>query len=355
MTQPLSGHDLFCDQHSAFTELKHILQSDHLPNAMLFTGTDHPGKRQAALFFSKTVNCLSPPSDPSGPGPCSRCRSCRKIDSHAHPDMIYLDPGDKKKITVSKIREIAGRISSKPNEAGVRVVMVFDADKMTVSAQNAMLKMLEEPPDKTVFLLAAPTRLDVLPTILSRCREIGFIPLSPGEISRYLTAVHGIDPTAAWVVSHTCDGSRERAHMLLNINQEPDAPDWIERRAWILAGLFSLLGFSGSRKPVEKSGRFVENSLFLAERISARPDMLTDTLRIIRTFFRDMLIFRFQPDKMVNRDFFDSFTDICEKYPYNKQLDWMKHLFETQRQIEANASVRLALEVFFLQLPQQET
>ncbi|MCP4722681.1 MAG: DNA polymerase III subunit delta', partial [Desulfobacteraceae bacterium] len=153
------------------SELNFIIQADRIPNALLFSGEKSTGKKERAFEFAKAANCRDTTR------PCNNCLSCKKINAGMHPDIIQVSLAEKKKmISISQIREIGLLISSKPNEAHKRMVLILDADKMNVQAQNALLKVLEEPPENTFFILTATQLAPLLPTILSRCRQIRFFP-----------------------------------------------------------------------------------------------------------------------------------------------------------------------------------
>ncbi len=343
MTQTVSGFENIHNQQSPINEIKTLLQSDTLPNAILFTGNESSKINETALFFSKAANCTKDSANP-----CGSCISCKKIEQGVHPDILFINTADKKNITISQIREIGSRLSIKANEARVRTVILPHAEKMNIPAQNAMLKMLEEPPDRTVFLLFAPKVTDMLPTIQSRCRKIGCIPPDRASIEAYLTGTHEVAPDMARIISRTCGENLEKALMLLDLQKdathEPEG-GWIEHRRTTLHSLFFLLG------AVDQIPRYMSRCLLLVEHLTRKPELLGEMFMILRTFFRDLSVFRHAPQDIINTDFFDSFEDICAKRPYNDHLDWIKGLFEAQRKIEANASARLTLERFFLQLP----
>ncbi len=338
MTRKVPGYNI---QHlpSPLSELKKILQSQVFPNALLFTGEPHSGKKQAALFFAKAANCVSGLSDP-----CDQCRSCKKINAGLHPDIIEVCCEEKKNISISQIRDITARISSKPNEAAVRMIIILDAETMNVPAQNALLKILEEPPERTIFILAALRLTDLLPTVISRCRHIRCFSLTHEQIQHHLITGHHINPESAAISAATCHGDLQKALRFLNLDDTCPDTDWIQRRRWILNDLTALL------KQIDPWPASIVKSLFLSEKISSEPDLLSDSLLVIQSFLRDMAVFEYHPEKTINRDFFDSFKDIRQKYPYNTISAWTEYLFEAEQKIAANVTIRSTLEHFFLEL-----
>ncbi len=335
--QIVSDFDQMQNQHSAASELKRIIQAKKIPNALLFTGNPGTGKAAAALGLAKACNCLK-----NADMPCETCRSCKKINAGMHPDVVNVSPEKKKVITISQIREMGVTLSSKPNEAKKRMVLISNADVMNVQAQNALLKMLEEPSETTFFVLTAKGLASLLPTVLSRCRHLRFRPIQTKEIELKLVELNHIDKDKAYIAANIANNDLQKAMMFLNLSDQEEPVDWIKRRKWLLDGLASLLRAKGPNR--------VQKALSLSLKLSLDQELLADSISVIRSFLRDLVIYQYHPQKIVNLDFFDSFTDISQKYVYNIFLDWLKILLETEKRLESNVSNRLALDRFFLKL-----
>jgi len=327
------------------SELKYIIQADKIPNALLFSGEKSAGKKGTALEFAKTCNCRA-----DGKRPCNNCLSCKKINAGMHPDIIKVSLCEKKKmISISQIREIGLLISVKPNEAQKRMVLILDADKMTVQAQNALLKVLEEPPETTFFILTATIPSALLPTILSRCSQVRFRPPSSHEIQQILIQEYGIDPKKAYIASRTAGSDLKMALSLLNL--DPDelldgnkktGMDWQKQRTWIIKELIALIS-------LQDSGN-IEKSLMFSQKLSLEPDHVLEAITIIKMVLRDLCVLKYSPKKIVNLDFFDAFKDISQMHVYSTFLEWIKDLHETEKRLRSNSSIRLTLDRFFLKL-----
>ncbi len=322
----------------AFADLKTILAIKKIPNALLFYGRKNTRKKEAAFSFSKGANCHG-----DGPLPCDQCGSCRKIQTGNHPDIhtIKLIEG-KKSIAISQIRDIAKTLSNKPNEARTRVVMIVDADLMNVQAQNALLKLLEEPPEKTCFILMAQKESRLLPTVLSRCRKILFKPLTQKMVEDQLIHFHNIDPETARIAAGTADSDLNKA--LLWLNPEPDKSggmDWMKTRKWLIRNLVRL---------VKADGMPVSSGLFLSEKLSRSPEHIDDVIAVIKSFFRDLTVFNFSPEKIVNLDFSDTFANIIQYRGLEKIFFWQAALYETEKRLISNSGLRLTMDAFFLKL-----
>lgn len=186
----VAGFASIQDQEQPIRILSAFLHTGKMPHAMLFTGVDGIGKRSAATAFAMVCNCsgdkvsiaAEAPGAAGMPGDavnvaasCGRCRSCRKIQVDSHPDIIRMEPAGQY-IRIAQIRELLGTLAMKPYEAKLRVVIISDAHAMNPEAGNALLKILEEPPESTILILTASGTADLLPTIVSRCQQIRFNP-----------------------------------------------------------------------------------------------------------------------------------------------------------------------------------
>jgi len=319
------------------SELTYIVQAGRIPNALLFHGPQGTGKRQAALFFAQACNCRA-----DNDRPCNICASCKKIAAGMHPDIIFLGPAENKKtIPISQIREMGSTIASRANEAAFRMVCINHADLMNPQAQNALLKMLEEPPERTFFILAATRISPLLPTILSRCRRIDFQALSPHEIETILCTQYGLDTQTAHIISGTAGSDLDQALRLSGANKG-DAPDWKILRPWLIKEICGFL------TTAQHQSAF--NSLNLSRLLSARPECIHDAMTVLRTVFRDLCILKYMPDKIVNLDFLSAFQDINRRHSYSRMLTWMTLFHETEKRLESNSGTRLTLDRFFLSL-----
>ncbi|MBU1343632.1 MAG: DNA polymerase III subunit delta' [Proteobacteria bacterium] len=336
--QTMSDFDQLQYQAKAVTELTHIIQTNKIPNALLFSGNENTGKKEAAFFFAKGCNCLSDRQIA-----CGNCKACRKIAAQSHPDILCINiEKGKKIISISQIREMGLAISSRPNEAKFRMVLILNSDLMNNQAQNALLKLLEEPPEKTFFILTATSISLLLPTIISRCRKIRFRPLTDALIKERLINKFMVDGQQAHIAAKTADSDLKKALIYLNLDDETKDVDWIKKRQWLLDTLASII--------TTDTNKSISKGLMLSQQLSCDPDHIDNAFSIMTTFFRDLMIFKLHPKKIVNLDFFDTFTDINQVVPSHKFFDWVKELYETQKRIASNSTLRLTLDRFFLKI-----
>lgn len=241
----MNGFDAIRSQDRPIRTLTRFLEKKTVPHALLFTGADGVGKRMTALTFAMAVNCLknginempetaiAPSKDRENQdpeiltGPCGSCGSCKKIRSLAHPDVLMIEPSGSL-IKIDKIREVLKILTLKPFEAQVRVVIIAESKAMKPSAANALLKVLEEPPDRTVLILTAKETSDLLPTLVSRCRHIRFNLISDKNMRELLEENLMVESDEARVLSSMAGGSYIRA-------MEMSRSNWIGLRNWLIS------------------------------------------------------------------------------------------------------------------------
>jgi len=176
-----------------------------MTHAWLFTGPPGSGRSNAAIAFAAALVCKE--------GGCSKCNDCMSTITGAHAD-VELIKTEGLSIKIDEIRELISRASWAPSVSNWRVVVIEDADRLTDSAANALLKVIEEPGLRTVWLLCAPTLTDVLPTIRSRCRHLSLRTPSTKAISNLLITRDGVDPKVAEFVARASAGHVGRARYL---------------------------------------------------------------------------------------------------------------------------------------------
>ncbi len=155
--------------------LTHALANGHISHFYLISGPNGSGKHTLAKLLGAAILCQGENK------PCMRCRSCRKMLDGAHPDYITVDDPEKKTVPVDLIRQARADMYIQPNESDHKIYLFPRAQDMGLPGQNALLKVLEEPPKYGVFLLLADNPNRLLPTVRSRCTELKLLPL-PREV-----------------------------------------------------------------------------------------------------------------------------------------------------------------------------
>jgi DNA polymerase-3 subunit delta' len=319
-------------QDNAVRMLLGILKRQKVASSYLFCGETGVGKKTAAIAFAKAVNCLSP--RPPGPqfsedapvDACDECESCTKIDAGVHPDFLLVSP-EERLIRIDEIRMIDEALSYKPFEGRKKTVIIDDAETMNISAANAFLKTLEEPPEDSVIILVT-SKADLLPaTIRSRCSRINFPPLPTGSCRQVLEGKEN----DAEKLSLAARLSMGRPGIALS-------SDLAEERTWFL-NLFKGMLLA------EKDGW------------SSRDDMERWFDHVL-VFFRDMTVLKLtnDPAYLVNADLEGYFTGLSKSVDVkviiyiHRELSRMRRLlqFNLNKSITWNYTASLLRKVLVL-------
>ncbi|QIL46357.1 DNA polymerase III subunit delta' [Vagococcus coleopterorum] len=190
-------------QPLVFQQLLNSFQTNRLSHSYLFEGAKGTGKKEMATWFSQLVFC-----EDSSQGSCGQCLNCQRIATGNHPDVLTIIP-DGQTIKVDQIREIKGNFVKSGMESQRKVMIIQEADKMTVSAANSLLKFIEEPEGEMTIIFLTESKAKILPTIQSRCQILHFSPLPQSALIADLMA-SGIEKQQAEFISQLTN-SHEKA------------------------------------------------------------------------------------------------------------------------------------------------
>ena len=212
--RPRTFDDVISQPHIT-TTLKNQIQSGKTAHAYLFTGSRGTGKTTCARIFAKAINCLHATDG----NPCQQCEICRDAEAFSLSDIIEIDAASNN--GVDDIRELRDGAVYTPERCKYKVYIIDEVHMLSQSAFNALLKIMEEPPEHLLFILATTELQKVLPTILSRCQRFTFKRILPRDMERHLLRVaekEGIDLTAdgAELLARMANGALRDALSLLD-------------------------------------------------------------------------------------------------------------------------------------------
>jgi len=255
-----------------------------LPPSLILSGPAGVGKRMAALSTAQALNCLEPVRPGTSDSPdtpeidaCGRCSACTRIARGVHPDVLILEPNDKGNIKIDPVREVIERSGYRPFEGRWRVTLIDQADGLERSAQNALLKVLEEPPSGSVFLLVTALPDLLLPTVRSRCPQLRFRPLSVSDVAQALI-LRGRTTAEAFAVAALADGSIGQA-------LEVKAEAVIEARNVAMRVLSQAASSDDAKRRMESAKELVVKG---AGPASTERDQLAVYLRAMSSLLRDI-------------------------------------------------------------------
>ena len=324
----MSGFDFIAGHMRIIKSLRESIKNNMASHAYIFCGNRGSGRKLTAAAFARALNC----TDSTDGDSCGKCRSCRQFDSGNSPDVFYVKAVKTKSIGVDDIREqIVEKVKTKPYSYDKKIFIVDMADTMTVQAQNALLKTLEEPPAYVVIILIAENLENFLPTVLSRCVVMKFRPIPAAQVRKYLTEKCGIDSHDAVFYSEYCGGSIGEA---LRLSEDSQFFAMREEAIKCLAVIDSMDTASAMlmAKDMEKYRGYPE---------------LFD---IMYMFYRDVLCYRLfkSPDRLIQKDKTDEIKIQAESLDENRIARRLEAIMNTKKQIKQNAGFQLSVEVLFM-------
>jgi DNA polymerase-3 subunit delta' len=327
------------NQDHAVMLFRAAARSGKVGHAYLLVGPAGVGRRAVAVAFAQLLNCARPDGDA-----CGECASCRKIASGSHPDVRILDvargqyleaPGKEhrgKEIPVDQIRALRREAAFPPYEGTWKVFVIGDAERMNPSSANSLLKILEEPPARVVFLLIAESSVALPPTVVSRCQLIRCSFLRADQIERALVERWQIEPDRARVLAVLADGRLGRALEWAASAERLEARD----------RLLDLLPALEGSDPLTR--------LDAAETLSRQPDLLSEMLDLAVLWYRDLLVWKQLPEPalLTNRDRQAQIAGLAPRFSEAVLGARIEAVEAAKESLRRNVNARLALESLFL-------
>ncbi|MEN8697700.1 DNA polymerase III subunit delta' [Bacillus infantis] len=309
---------------------KNSIQKDRLAHAYLFEGMRGTGKKDAGLLLAKSLFCERPDS---GYIPCEDCTNCRRINSGNHPDIHLLEP-EGLSIKKHQIQALQEEFSKTGVESKRKLYMINHADKMTVNAANSLLKFLEEPNSDSVAILMTEQGQRMLPTILSRCQTISFIPLTPQNMEIQLTE-NGVSPQMAPLLAQLTNNLDEAIAL--------SSDDWFAQAQKIVLKLYEVL----KKNPLEAMVALQEE-WFLHFKEKEQFDRGLDLLILI---FKDLLYIQLgKQGQAVYLNEMNRLEQYALQTSGRRLTEQMTAILEAKRKLHANMNPQLLMEQLVLKL-----
>ncbi len=329
--------------------LKRQVQSGRLSHAYLFVGTRGTGKTTCARILAKAINCLSPENG----NPCNKCASCVGIDNGSILDVVELDAASNN--GVDNVRALREEAVFTPVDVRKRVYIIDEVHMLSTPAFNALLKILEEPPEHLIFILATTELHKVPATILSRCQRHSFKRILPADITRHLLYVAGqegiaLTEDAARLLARLADGSLRDALSLLDQCAAGGDVDYDR--------IVSAMGLAGSDETAGILSAVIQNdipqALTILDRLYNDGKVMTAVLDGLQNLLRDTLLISLMPEGssgLLSGGFDESLLrDFAGRLPTPRLLFMSDILRETQQEIARGAGGKLAAELCLIRL-----
>jgi DNA polymerase III subunit delta' len=326
----MGGYDMGFNHLAIPEKVRQVLwqtvRDRRLPPAYLFVGPEGVGKRTTALALAKALNCAAQSDDA-----CERCAVCRRIERHLHPDIHLVEPQGQV-IKIDQVRQLREVLALQAYEGRVKVAILDDVGKLTVEATNALLKILEEPPLQTLFVLICQQLGSLPATVISRAQILRFGLLAHDQVVALLRQ-HGRESGAA--ERATClSGGRPGAALAL------DLAAVLERRAEALQ--------------LWTQARSGDSAILLAsaEQWSKRKGDFDSLFEMFLSLVRDVAVCRAGGDNalLMHEDIRDALSPLAAAVPSATLWEVFDIVHSTQDAIAHNANPQLAFEVMLFKI-----
>jgi DNA polymerase-3 subunit delta' len=353
-------------------------ESQGMTHAWVFTGPPGSGRSSAAVAFAQALVCPN--------NGCSTCNHCNSVKTYGHADVEIIGT-EGLSIKIDEVRELLTRVAWAPSMGGWRVVVMEDADRLTESAANALLRAIEEPDTRTVWLLCAPTLHDVLPTIRSRCRHLQLRTPSLEAVTNVLINRDHIPPGMADFAARVSQGHIGRAKYLATnesvrsnrktIMQLPLQLDSLAAAFQAAQTLVDLATSEANASSEERDGKEVERlqeaygkgatgrgmatggakavKELEKEQKSRSTRMVRDSidgaLLDIATFYRDvMMVQSGNTDSLINPDVRDQVESYAAKPSLHSTINKINAIMEARENLARNSAPLVTCEALMCQL-----
>ena len=300
----------------------------NISHAYILSGEAGMGKKSLANAFALALLCVKGQADP-----CRQCHACKQVMSGNHPDLIYVTHEKPASIGVDDVRrQINDTIQVKPYSSAHKIYIVDEAEKMTVQAQNALLKTIEEPPAYAVILLLTTNAEAFLPTILSRCVQLKLKPLKDGEVKDYLVSRMSVEMSQAEIYTAFARGNLGKAIHLA------DSEDFRHLYGELL-DLLKNLKKSDISELLERIRKMKEDKLDIHQ-----------CLDFMQMWYRDVLMYKTTKDinLLIFKDEFSTVNAMSTVSGYEGLERILTAIDKARIRLDANVNMELVMELLLL-------
>ncbi len=365
----MSIREIFC-QKRAITKLQRALAAEKVAHAYIFAGPEGVGKFKTAGEWAKLLLCSDRLRQADEYGQpffesCGQCASCRAFEKQIHPDfnLIYKEllqytiNGKKKKnplqLPIDVIREfLIDKVAVKPQLSQFTVYVVCEAERLNSSAQNAMLKVVEEPPSYCFIILLCTRSERLLPTILSRCQRIRFGPIPEKRIAEQLEKL-GIKPTEAAFWSRFAEGSLGNAIRWTELNKAGTDCYQIKKELVSRLAKLKLSGVVDSAAAMIKARESISQAWGELEADISKADIRKRTqkglVQVVAAVFTDVMKLNTAADTtLINSDQRKEIGILADRFDPDQAAEQLEEVYKIGRWIEGNVNEKLIFEQLLL-------
>lgn len=323
----MAGFNEILGQNHIVSHFKNAIRLNKLSHAYIINGEIFSGKKTLATAVAMAVQC-------GNPEPCMKCRSCKQCLSGNHPDIKWITY-EKGSIGVDEIREqINNDIVIRPYSSEYKIYIIPDAENMTLQAQNALLKTIEEPPAYAIILLLASNSDLFLQTIISRCILLNIKPVPEGTIKNLLMRKYMVTDYEAAVAASFADGNIGKAIRLAS------SEDFNRLKSAVVDSL----------KKIDKF-----DMTDVIDRVKLASEFKNDIdeyFNLVRIWFRDVAMLKStgDPDRVTYKDEYKNIKKQAQKFSYMGIEKAVEAVDKAEARIKTNVNFDNAIELMFLSI-----
>jgi len=326
----MAGFQDIIGQEQIKEHLQNAISAKKVSHAYIINGERSSGKEFIAKIFAMALQC-----EAGEVNPCQECHACKQALSDNQPDIIRLTHEKPNTISVDDIRaQINNDVAIKPYSSPYKVYIINEAEKMTVQAQNAILKTLEEPPEYAVILLLTTNVNSLLPTILSRCVVLNMKPVSDSLVRKYLMEEMQIPDYKAEVCVAFARGNIGKARLLASSEDFEN----VKNEA------VSLLKYIQDME--------LHEIIAAIKKINDYKLEINDYLDIMAIWYRDVLLFKATNDvnHLVFREEIQTLRNIARRSSYEGIESVIEALQKAKNRLDANVNFELTMELLMMEI-----
>ena len=324
----ITGFEEILGNEMVKDHFKRAIENHKISHAYILTGEAGMGRKSIANAFAMTLLC-----EKGGSEPCMSCHSCKQVMSGNHPDLIYVTHEKPGSIGVDDVREqINDTIMIRPYSSYYKIYIVDEAEKMTVQAQNALLKTIEEPPSYAVIILITTNQEAFLPTILSRCVQMKLKPLKDFTIKSYLTQNLHIPEKDADICAAFARGNLGKA---IHLSSSDEFRELFQKVMVLVKNVGTM---------------DISMLLHCIREMKEQNFDIGEVLDLMQFWYRDVLMFKVTKDMnlLIFKNEYKMINETGEKVDY-AGLEAILAAIDTARtRLNANVNMELAMELLLL-------
>ena len=331
----MAGYKDVIGQKSVVAHMKKALQLHTVSHAYIINGEKGMGKKLLADIFSTALQC-----EAGGDEPCMECRSCKQAVGRNHPDIKWITHEKPTSISVDEIREqLVNDMGIKPYSGRYKIYIIDEGEKMTPSAQNTLLKTIEEPPAYGMVIILTANREMLLQTILSRCVSLNMRAIGSDEIKKYLMEKQGIPDYRAAMAAKFAGGNLGRAIDIAS------SDDFNQMKDDVVRALKNI-----PKMTVADISQSVKELAVYKEQMDVY-------LNLVTSWFRDVLLYKASSlsDKLVFADELDAVKKQAKNATYDGLEGIFEEIDELKGRLKSNVNFDVSVELLFIKIRDELT